>query len=180
MDPITWSCRPWRYFSTSLLPSSALEPSWPGAWPIGSAQEPGPLTPRPSDLFQSPLGPFLSAGTPWEAPRSCPCFFSLSTSSRAPSPLRSSSGFPASLSSPLPGFPDRPLCPRLRAGAGRTVSTERGPTAGNGLANVYANRKCHMLQQGSIPEGSMEEVTFKLGLGLRKYSKLEHGHAGRG
>lgn len=113
-----------------LLPSSALEPSWPGAWPIGSAQEPGPLTPRPSDLFQSPLGPFLSAGTPWEAPRSCPCFFSLSTSSRAPSSLRSSSGFPASLPSPLPGFPDCPLCPRLRAGAGRTVSTQRGPTAG--------------------------------------------------
>lgn len=37
-----------------------------------------------------------------------------------------------------------------------------------------------MLQQGSIPEGSMEEVTFKLGLGLCKYSKLEHGRAGLG
>lgn len=70
-------------------------------------------------------------------------------------------------------FQTPPLCRRLHAGAGHTVSTERGPREGNGLANVHVNRKCHMLQQGSIPEGSMEEVTFKLGLGSCKYSKLE-------
>ena len=121
--------------------------------------------PRPGELSR----PFLSLGTPWEAPRSCPSSFSLSASLRAPSSLTSSSGFSASPPAPPPA--PRPMPgPRLGAGAGHTVSIEieTGRERGDGLANVHVNRKWHMLQQGSIPEGSPEEVTLKLCLGSCK------------
>lgn len=130
--------------------------------------------PRPGELSR----PFLSLGTPWEAPRSCASSFSLSASLRAPlipKELQCFFCLPACFRSwfsrrPRPPAPRPMPGPRLGAGAGHTVSieieTER--ERGDGLVNVHVTRKWHMLQQGSIPEGSPEEVTFKLCLGSCK------------